>query len=268
MRFLTFFLSSIWLGLSPQPLQAGEPARTHTAACSDAGLGWHFYCDPEDVMSPLQAQPESPRMREEPDPVARLASIRTHLDALKARAIMEPTPSNVRAYIAFQTRQLDRAALFSDMWRRVIWQTPDLDYSLFRPTGTLAKRAWLDERRRLEARTLASLNERYGVFYFFRGEGCEACRAAAPVVRAFADHHGIDVMAISIDGTGYPEFPNFVTDQGEAERLGISEAFLPALALFDSQHGTVIPVGHGVIAADELSSRIYALTALEPGEDY
>ena len=66
--------------------------------------------------------------------------VTAELRELKARAILDPTPANVTAYIRYQRAQLDRASLFGDVWQRAIWQTPEIDYTLQRPVGTLAKR--------------------------------------------------------------------------------------------------------------------------------
>ena len=43
---------------------------------------------------------------------------------------------------------------------------------------------------------------------------------------------------------------------------------MPALVLFDTRTERVLPVGFGVMAENEMAERIFALTALEPGNDY
>ena len=57
-------------------------------------------------------------------------------------------------------------------------------------------------------------------------------------------------------------------DRGRAARLGLGDAPVPALVLFDSEKKRVLPVGFGVMAEDEMAERIFALTSLEPGHDY
>ena len=49
--------------------------------------------------------------------------------------------------------------------------------------------------------------------------------------------------------------------------MGIADV-TPALALFDSKTGDVIPVGYGMLTISELEYRIRALTTLETGEEY
>ena len=41
-----------------------------------------------------------------------------------------------------------------------------------------------------------------------------------------------------------------------------------SLALWDAAKGQPIPIGYGVMSADELQDRIYLLTSKEAGHDY
>jgi len=231
-------------------------------------LGWHFYCDPEQE----ETQP-SPVQKKAPKPITidprdQIKSIQDRLNHLKATAIMNPSRENVANYIRFQREQLDRASLFSDQWRRVIWQNPDMDYSLIRPTNSLAKRAWLDKRKQQAATTLANLHERYGLFYFYNGMDCAQCTAFENAIKPFSEKHNLHVMAVTLDGTVSPVFPTSQPDTGQAARLGVTGEYLPALALFDTYTSQIIPVGFGAMAADELERRIHILTQVEVGNDY
>ncbi len=246
------------LALISSPAYAAESCNT---------LGWHFYCDPEKEPAAPEAEREV-ALPPAPDSRARIKAIGDKLDELKATAIINPTPENLKSYISFQREQLDRASTFSDQWRRVIWQNPEMDYDLIRPTGSLAKRAWSDARKQTAATTLANLNSRYGVFYFFKGKDCPQCLAFETALKPFTDKHGLHVMAITLDNTPSSTFPASIPDSGQAANLGITGEHLPALALFDTETSQVIPVGFGALAADELERRIYILTQVEVGNDY
>ena len=95
-----------------------------------------------------------------------------------------------------------------------------------------------------------------------------------PLLRAFAARHGLDVLAVSLTGEALEGWPEAVADNGRAARLGLgggpgrSPAPVPALVLFDTLTKRAVPVGFGVMAEDEMAERIFALTALEPGNDY
>ena len=237
---------------------------------SGASLGWHFYCDREE---PETVEPEAPiagpAIPTAPPQSAtdRILELRRVLEDARAEAILDPTPAKVTAYLRLQQETLQRAAAFSDAFRRTVWATPALDYTLKRPVGALAKQVWSDQRREVRDSALARLGERYGLIYLGHA-GCAGCRVFGPLLRAFAMRHGLDVLAVSLTGEALEGWPEAVADNGRAARLGLGNAPVPALVLFDAQTKRVLPVGFGVLAEDQVAERIYALTDLEPGHDY
>ena len=238
------------------------------APISGPSLGWHFYCDREEA-EPAPAQPpsEPPAARESQSATERIMELRRALEEARAEAILDPTPAKVAAYLRLQQETLQRAAVFSDAFRRTVWATPELDYTLKRPVGALAKQVWSDERRQARDAALARLGERYGLIYLGHA-GCASCKVFGPLLRAFAMRHGLDVLAVSLTGEALEGWPEAVADNGRAARLGLGNAPVPALALFDTATKRVLPVGFGVLAEDEMAERIFALTALETGHDY
>ena len=240
--------------------------------CADEGagasLGWHFYCDRREDEAP---QPESPPPPPSPDDAQsateRIQALRRALEEARAEAILDPTPANITAYLRLQQETLQKAAAFSDAFRRTVWATPELDYTLKRPVGALAKQVWSDERRQARDAALARLGERYGLIYLGHA-GCAGCTVFGPLLRAFSLRHGLDVLAVSLTGEALEGWPEAVADNGRAARLGLGDAPVPALVLFDARTKRVVPVGFGVMAEDEMAERIFALTALEPGHDY
>ena len=240
--------------------------------CADEGagasLGWHFYCDRrEDPPAAEPAPTPAPPVVDERPATERIEAMRRALEESRAAAILDPTPANVTAYLRLQQETLQRAAAFSDAFRRTVWATPELDYTLRRPVGALAKQVWSDERRQARDAALARLGDRYGLIYLGHA-GCAGCKVFGPLLRAFAKRHGLDVLAVSLTGEALEGWPEAVADNGRAARLGLGNAPVPALVLFDTATKRVIPVGFGVMAEDQMAERIYALTALESGHDY
>ena len=269
----------VWVALGA-PAAGGDTRAGDTRAgewrswCEDPGsgasLGWHFYCDRAEERREAEPPPAPPDSRSsEPTTPAteRILALRRALEEARAEAILDPTPEKVAAYLELQRAALQRAAVFSDAFRRTVWATPELDYTLKRPVGALAKRVWSDGRRQARDAALASLKDRYGLIYLGHA-GCAACRVFGPLLRAFAMRHGLDVLAVSLTGEALEGWPEAVADNGRAARLGLGNAPVPALVLFDTATRRVLPVGFGVMAEDEMAERIFALTALEPGHDY
>ena len=240
--------------------------------CADEGagasLGWHFYCDRQEEPEPAAPVLPPPPAAEPAKPATeRILEMRRALEEARAEAILDPTPANVTAYLRLQQETLQRAAAFSDAFRRTVWATPELDYTLKRPVGALAKQVWSDGRREARDAALAGLSERYGLIYLGHA-GCAGCKVFGPLLRAFAQRHNLDVLAVSLTGEALEGWPEAVADNGRAARLGLGNAPVPALVLFDTATKQVLPVGFGIMAEDEMAERIFALTALEPGNDY
>ena len=260
--------TAVWAAL-------GAPAAAEWRSwCGEPGsgagqvLGWHFYCDrQEEEPQPVEPAPAPPGGEGTTSATERIEAMRKALEEARATAILDPTPANVTAYLRLQQETLQRAAAFSDAFRRTVWATPELDYTLKRPVGALAKQVWSDGRRQDSDAALARLGERYGLIYLGHA-GCAGCKVFGPLLRAFSMRHGLDVLAVSLSGEALEGWPEAVADNGRAARLGLGDAPVPALVLFDTALRRVIPVGFGVMAEDEMAERIFALTALEPGHDY
>ena len=257
-------------------LAAGAEAREWRAWCGDGpALGWHFYCDgaeeTKDSEPPGAANtPPDPASTAEEAPgaaTARIAAMRQALGEARAKAVLEPSAANVAAYLHLQRAALDRAATFSDAFRRTVWSDPSLDYTLRRPVGALAKHLWADARRAERAQALRQLGRRYGLIYL-GDAACAACRVFGPLLRAFASRHGLDVLAVSRGGGPLEGWPEAVADGGRAAALGLGRAPLPALVLYDTRTKRVQPVAFGVVAEDQLAERLFVLTAREVGHDY
>ena len=257
-----------FMGASPQLALGQTPESVVTEAtesdafyCQNRKLGYWFYCE-----KPKAAR-KSERQAPPPNAVSQLDAITAELRELKARAILEPTNENVTAYVRFQRAQLDRASLFSDVWQRAIWQDPELDYALHRPVSTLGKRQWQDARTSERNNVMQNLGRRYGLFYFF-AQSCGACEVMSPIVQSVAGTWSITVRAISTDGGPSRHFPNYTVETTQRSKMGLEPKITPAVVLWDAELRRAIPIGYGVMSADELLDRIYLLTTKEAGRDY
>ncbi|TXH12446.1 MAG: hypothetical protein E6R00_11925 [Gammaproteobacteria bacterium] len=114
---------------------------------------------------------------------------------------------------------------------------------------------------------MATLSERYGLFYFFSAT-CGPCEVMSPIVKGVADRWRITVRAISTDGGPSRHFPDYKVETNQRARLGLEGKATPALVLWDSVTKRPIPIGYGVLSADELQNRIYLLTSKEAGHDF
>jgi conjugal transfer pilus assembly protein TraF len=226
--------------------------------CNDYGLGWNFYC---------HETKENQESQNQEDYQERLNEIKQTLEAKKAKAVIYPTEENISDYMSYQKMVLDRSSNFADVWRRTLWKTPNLDYSLFRPTSKVGKEAWIDDRNKDVAQTVKNINERYGIFFLFRSD-CLYCHKYSPILKSFQEKYQITIMPVSMDGGSLPEWNKFVVNRGQVEKMGLQSSAVPATILFDKETRKFVPVGFGVLSHSELEERIYAITKLEVGNDF
>jgi conjugal transfer pilus assembly protein TraF len=229
--------------------------------------GWFWYEDPapaeeakETENKPAQEQAATPT-----DPLEQLKRIQDEIARAEARAVLNPTPENMRDYLTLNQWQLQQSSLFADMWRRTVWENPELDYSLKRPTNSQGIQQFHDIRKQDKASAVAQVSSTHGLFFFFKGT-CPYCHKFAPILQSFSEMYGINVLPISIDGGNLPEYPNPKVDMKVAAQLGVET--VPSVYLVDPKRRNVIPVGNGVMSVDELANRIYVLTQLKPGDDF
>lgn len=238
--------------------------------CAKYKLGWNFTCDSkiEEEISVKEVKKDLTKQKEDQSDYAeQLARIKQTLEDKKAKAVIYPTEDNIKDYMSYQQKALDRSGIFADQWRRVLWKNPELDYTQKRPVSKVGKESWIDQRNQDVADTIKNINERYGIFFLFLST-CPHCHRYSPILKSFQDKYGITIMPVSMDGGLLPEWDNVMVNRGQVEKMGIEVSSVPATILFDKETRKVMPVGFGVLTHSELEERIYAITKLEVGDDF
>ena len=244
----------------------------------DYRRGWHFYEDPEiEPAAPLKAPPIAPpnvppkapslAAKPAPDPRApelvEFERLQKRLEEYRNIAIIRPTEANVRRYMELETHVVRQASYFSEVAQRVAWSTPDLDMTLQgRPVNARAIEVFDREQAQVRNQTVSTLAETHVLFFFFRSD-CPYCHAFAPTLEAFQALHGIQIVPISVDGQGLPNFPQFRRDNGISRTLQVTQ--VPAVYLAEPFTGKITPIGFGVLSESQLLERITAVSA--PGAD-
>lgn len=231
--------------------------------CEKEDLGWNFYCDPDlrdqdpQDSRKIQSKSDKQEQTKELNPKERLAKIRERLENLQALSILEPTKKNILAYERYKNAMYDRVTEVTQKTTQLIWQTPELNYSLKHPVSTIGKRIYNDEVDTKEKKRFNNLHKEYGIIYFMRG-GCPYCQKFSPVIKRFGDDYNITIKVISTDGTGTGTFADFITDDGHARKFNVQA--VPAVYLYRSSDQLIIPISTGFIARDDLENRIFKLT--------
>ena len=236
-RALLFMLSLI-LCLSPE---------VYAEFYEDHAEGWHWY------KNILDEDKEDKKVRESKDPVVQMKTLRATIERALDTAILYPTDSNVKNYIALQNRLSNQASLFAGVWQKVLLENPSYDYSLVHPTNSLARRVDLDKQHLLEEEAIAKLAKEGGLFFFYSSK-CVYCQKFAPMLKSFSTKYKINVVPITLDGRSLPEFPNSKIDKGQAAKFNITVE--PSLYAVNPYTGKAYPISHGVISEYDLRKRI------------
>ena len=234
---------------------------TASAYWSDSWRGWHFYEEPasdEEAAPPAKANTAPLPPAAAPPPRApelvQFERLQKTLEEYRNIAIIKPTEANVRRYMELEAKVVSQASYFADVAQRVAWATPELDPTLQgRPVNAKALEVFEQEQLSSRSRSMAELGKDHVLFFFFRSD-CPYCHAFAPTLAAFQVRHGINVVAISVDGGPMPGFPNARTDNGIARTLNVTQ--VPAVFLAQPYTGKITPIGFGVLSESQLLERI------------
>lgn len=274
------------------------PERSSAQDYCDRNLGKWFYCetpepDPE-VETPAQ-KADTPKSQDDSDADA-AAKFKADMEKARQVAVWNPTEENLKRYFAFQKVTLDKAGLFADNWRRMIWADPSMDYNLVRPVSDLGKSEWMDERNGDRDLFFRRISAEVGIYYVFR-ESCGPCRVQGPIMYNFNQRYGINIHAISTDGSKSALFPDAKPDQGQLAAWGINNKVTPAYLIFQRSNlgadGQVHPidvtvsdgkvihlrpcpnpngclnyVGAGILSVDDLADRLFVVLGTESGKDF
>ena len=226
-------------------------SNVHAGYIERKAEGWHFYEPLEVPQEKTEEDTPSPQAPEE-----RLKAFKAEVERLKQVAVMEPTFENVKAYMVIQKELMDKSEAFTSKWMEVVFTTPSLDYSVEHPTSQSGRHVYLDQQKQKMDQEVYKLAQSHGLF-FFVSSSCSYCKKFAPIVKAFSQQYGWEVMAISMDGTTLPEFPDAVNDNGISAKLGVES--LPTLLAVNPQTEEIIPLSNGLSSQQQILDRIRVL---------
>jgi conjugal transfer pilus assembly protein TraF len=177
------------------------------------------------------------------------------MEKYRDKAIDEPTPENVSAYMYLQRVVLDKSEKFAQVTQQVVMSDPVLDENSRRPTATFGAFAMDDMATKGTENAAKKLAKSAGLWFFYSST-CEFCIKEVGVLKGLMNAHGFKVLPIALDGLPLPggEFPDFTIDRGQAKKLGVETT--PALFLVKpGQDGGAIQLGQGLLSGEEIIKR-------------
>ncbi len=251
--------------------------------CSDSiQVGWNFYCDPAKRPKQQPPKPAAPEEKQNPReeetvntaPPAYPATdaidkARKELDELKNRAILEPTPQNLSAYMFAQKAMVDQAGRFADVWERVLFRTPDLDANQTYPLSQMGGEVFQDEKRVKWEEALRLASDNLGFMVVVTDEKtCPLCAKELEVIKLMQKNYGITPLVVAKDGSKHPLYPDAQADTGQLRAFGLDTHPTPFIALVEPRSGRVEPLGSGLLTEDVILERVFVVSQVPEGQRY
>lgn len=187
------------------------------------------------------------------NPIEVISNYQQQLEFSLKQALVKPTITNVATYLKMQQQLFNNANYFANTWKRTLMYYPELDPTVKQPISHLGGQIYLSEERKNTNQKITEAAKDYGLLFFFQSR-CIYCHEFAKTVKNFAAVFGWEVLPISLDGKGIPEFPEPKSNNGISGRANIYA--VPALILTNPSTGQLIPITYGLISEQELIDRV------------
>ncbi|MFO1388309.1 conjugal transfer protein TraF [Cellvibrio sp.] len=212
----------------------------------DRERGWFWY--------ETEKQPEKkkkPTKKAEPSPVEPMPQLTAKeilreqgkkMEEALATAMLNPTRENYLEYMRQMNAIQERSMQFANGFTQVLWSAPQYDRNIQAPSSPQARFVAEQQSSEKKAASLIEISKKNGLLFFFRSD-CPFCHKFAPILADLAKDFGFDVVPVSLDGGGLPEFPNPKVNNEMGRKLNVQS--VPALYLVDPKNNSVSAVSYG-----------------------
>lgn len=180
-------------------------------------------------------------------------------------AVMNPTESNLKAYLEINTLMLEKSTQFAQRWKETLWANPGFDHTVVHPNANFAQVALKDEAKSEKADILKELSTHAGLVILVQS-GCSFCSLMAPVIQRLQQETGIEALAISIKGDVSSEWPGAKPNNGIVKRLmtlsGSVPTVTPAIFLVDRKGEQAQLIASGALSLEDLKDRLVQASGL------
>lgn len=200
-------------------------------------------------------------------------ALRAEVERRLERAIMDPTPEHVSAYLEANAFILGKAHRFQVAWERTRFANPQYDWTASHPVANFATAEENERVMREKSVFLKSLGREAGILFVVRADD-PLSELAARSLASFARTNGIEVLVASDRPVTYPGLPPSKPYNALVASLGLTR--LPAAVLVPNPAmvaaGTITHpalranprptlFATGVLSVEDLGSRLMLLLA-------
>ena len=180
-------------------------------------------------------------------------------------AVMDPSETNLKAYLAINTLMLEKSNLFAKRWQETLWANPAFDHTVVHPNANFAQVALKDEAKQNKEAAIKQLASQAGLVVLVQS-GCSFCSMMSPVIERLSQESGFSVLPISIKGDVTSEWPNAKPDNGIVKRLmtlsGSVPTVTPAVFLVSRDGQSAQLVASGALSLEDLKERLVQTSGL------
>lgn len=200
-------------------------------------------------------------------------ALRAEVERRLERAIMDPTPEHLSAYLEANAFILGKAHRFQVAWERTRFANPQYDWTASHPVANFATAEENERVMREKSVFLKSLGGEAGILFVVRADD-PLSELAARSLASFARTNGIEVLVASDRPVTYPGLPPSKPYNALVASLGLTR--LPAAVLVPNPAmvaaGTITHpalranprptlFATGVLSVEDLGSRLMLLLA-------
>lgn len=182
--------------------------------------------------------------------------LKENFEKLMAVAINNPTQENLANFAYAQRLMLDMSSRFSSRMTDFMMGEKALDENNRRPNAAFALRQFKNEVDKTVSQVISDIDANSLGIWFFFSSTCQYCLKMMPVINRFQSDHGVDVLAVSLDGGRLPGMENmdvvYDTNREVAAKFGISVTPTTMLVMNDS---SAEEIAQGMRSLNDLERR-------------
>lgn len=238
----------------------GQPAKPFFQEKEE---GWFWKKSPPEPVppkpvksAPVVVTPVAPAKQAETKSPAKapfsVAWLREHMPKLMDRAIDDPTPENIAAYMYAQRVAMDKSQVFAETAQRVVMADPLLDENNRASLATYGRVLTMQGQSAAKDSILKRLKDVSGLWFFYDSE-CAYCVDMAETMVNFKALYGFHTKFVSMDGRPIKGVTEWVKDQGQAKKLELT--ITPSLVMVVPPNNYYV-ISQGIMALSDIADRI------------
>lgn len=194
------------------------------------------------------------------------AELRAEYTKRLENATFLPTEANVLAFQEVNYFVQEKAALFTDMNRRVSWQNPQFDFSTINPAANFAQVSLKEDRNQTRKEQIPQIAQDWGLMYFYRSD-CRFCALQSPLVKQLKNTFGLKCLP-SLLTARLMIIPGCAAGQRCLKAFNQRFRTRPSARAFmvKRDQSASYLVSSGVLSLEDMLSRIQTLALSKPGE--